>query len=56
MATQQATDEADIRQRIESLAEAIRAKACEFVEHWFCVGLPIALSVRHYSRSVAKVN
>ncbi len=23
---------------------------CEFVEHWFCVGLPIALSVRHYSR------
>lgn len=25
-------------------------KAAEFVEHWFCVGLPIALSVRHYSR------
>jgi hypothetical protein len=25
-------------------------KACEFVEHWFCVGLPIALSVRHYSQ------
>ncbi len=25
-------------------------KACEFVEHWFCVGLPIALSVRHHSR------
>jgi len=25
-------------------------KACEFVEHWFCVGLPIALSVRRYSR------
>lgn len=25
-------------------------KLCEFVEHWFCVGLPIALSVRHYSR------
>jgi uncharacterized membrane protein YagU involved in acid resistance len=24
-------------------------KASEFVEHWFCVGLPIALSVRHYS-------
>ena len=24
-------------------------KACEFVEHWFCVGLPIALSVRHFS-------
>ena len=24
-------------------------KAFEFVEHWFCVGLPIALSVRHYS-------
>jgi hypothetical protein len=24
-------------------------KACEFVEHLFCVGLPIALSVRHYS-------
>jgi uncharacterized membrane protein YagU involved in acid resistance len=22
----------------------------EFVEHWFCVGLPIALSVRHYAR------
>jgi uncharacterized membrane protein YagU involved in acid resistance len=25
-------------------------KAFEFVEHWFCVGLPIALFVRHYSR------
>ena len=25
-------------------------RACEFVEHWFCVGLPITLSVRHYSR------
>jgi uncharacterized membrane protein YagU involved in acid resistance len=25
-------------------------RASEFVEHWFCVGLPIALSVRHYSR------
>jgi uncharacterized membrane protein YagU involved in acid resistance len=24
--------------------------ACEFVAHWFCVGLPIALSVSHYSR------
>lgn len=24
-------------------------KACEFVEHWFCVGLPIALSIRRYS-------
>lgn len=24
-------------------------QACEFVEHWFFVGLPIALSVRHYS-------
>src|SRR6266567_2535253 len=24
-------------------------KVCEFVEHWFYVGLPIALSVRHYS-------
>lgn len=23
--------------------------AAEFVEHWFCVGLPIALSVRTYS-------
>jgi hypothetical protein len=23
--------------------------AFEFVEHWFCVGLLIALSVRHYS-------
>jgi hypothetical protein len=25
-------------------------KFCEFVEHCLCVGLPIALSVRHYSR------
>jgi len=25
-------------------------QAFEFVEHCFCVGLPIALSVRHYSR------
>jgi len=25
-------------------------KLFEFVEHWFCVGLPIALSVRKYSR------
>jgi hypothetical protein len=25
-------------------------QAFEFVKHWFCVGLPIALSVRHYSR------
>ena len=25
-------------------------KATEFVEHWFCVGLPISLSVHHYSR------
>jgi uncharacterized membrane protein YagU involved in acid resistance len=25
-------------------------RVSEFVEHWFCVGLPIALSVRHYSR------
>ncbi|MGC2109304.1 MAG: hypothetical protein WA655_07285 [Candidatus Korobacteraceae bacterium] len=25
-------------------------KTCEFVEHWFFVGLPIAISVRHYSR------
>jgi uncharacterized membrane protein YagU involved in acid resistance len=25
-------------------------QASEFVEHWLCVGLPIALSVRHYSR------
>jgi len=24
-------------------------KACEFVEHWFGVGLPISLSVRHYA-------
>ncbi|HET9399547.1 MAG TPA: hypothetical protein VFO34_01230 [Candidatus Acidoferrales bacterium] len=24
-------------------------KACEFVEHWFGVGLPIALSVRRYA-------
>jgi hypothetical protein len=28
-------------------------KACEFVEHCFCVGLPIALSVRHYSKGTA---
>jgi hypothetical protein len=28
---------------------AVIYKACEFVEHWFCVGLPIAYSVRHYS-------
>jgi uncharacterized membrane protein YagU involved in acid resistance len=26
-------------------------KVCEFVEHWFCVGLPIALSVRHYTNT-----
>ena len=25
-------------------------KVCEFVWHWFGVGLPIALSVRHFSR------
>lgn len=25
-------------------------QAAEFVEHWFCVGLPIALAVRRYSR------
>jgi hypothetical protein len=25
-------------------------KVAEFVEHWFCVGLPISLSVSHYSR------
>ena len=25
-------------------------QATEFVEHWFVVGLPIAFSVRHYSR------
>jgi hypothetical protein len=24
-------------------------KICEFVEHWFCVGLPIALSIRRYA-------
>lgn len=24
-------------------------KACEFIWHWFGVGLPISLSVRHYS-------
>jgi uncharacterized membrane protein YagU involved in acid resistance len=29
---------------------ALIYKACEFVEHWFCIGLPISLSVRHYSR------
>ncbi|MFZ3263418.1 MAG: hypothetical protein WA172_05425 [Terriglobales bacterium] len=25
-------------------------RATEFVEHWFFVGLPISLSVKHYSR------
>ena len=25
-------------------------KVAEFIEHWFFVGLPISLSVRHYSR------
>jgi hypothetical protein len=25
-------------------------QATEFIEHWFVVGLPIAFSVRHYSR------
>jgi hypothetical protein len=29
-------------------------QVCEFVEHWFCVGLPIALSVRHYSRTAPR--
>ena len=29
---------------------ALIYQVSEFVEHWFCVGLPIALSVRHYSR------
>lgn len=29
---------------------ALIYQVCEFVEHWFCVGLPIAISVRHYSR------
>ena len=24
-------------------------QVCEFIEHWFCVGLPIALSVRRYA-------
>jgi len=24
-------------------------QVAEFVEHWFCVGLPISLSVRHFS-------
>jgi len=28
----------------------LRYKVAEFVEHWFCVGLPISLSMRHYSR------
>ncbi len=28
---------------------ALFLRACEFVEHWFFVGLPIALSVRRYS-------
>ena len=31
-------------------------RASEFVEHWFCVGLPIALSVRHYSPSSASAS
>lgn len=26
-------------------------RAAEFVEHWFCVGLPIALSVRRYANA-----
>jgi hypothetical protein len=25
-------------------------RVAEFIEHWFCVGLPIALSVRHFSK------
>ena len=25
-------------------------QAADFVEHWFFVGLPIALAARHYSR------
>ena len=25
-------------------------KVTEFIEHWFVVGIPISLSVRHYSR------
>lgn len=29
---------------------ALIYKICEFVWHWIGVGLPIALSVRHYSR------
>jgi hypothetical protein len=29
---------------------AVVYQAAEFVEHWFFVGLPIALSVRDYSR------
>jgi uncharacterized membrane protein YagU involved in acid resistance len=29
-------------------------QAFEFVEHWFCVGLPIALSVRHYASDTHK--
>ena len=29
---------------------SFKLKACEFVWHWFGVGLPISLSVRHYSR------
>jgi hypothetical protein len=29
---------------------ALIYKVSEFIEHWFCVGLPIALSVRHYSQ------
>ena len=31
-------------------------EVAEFVEHWFCVGLPIALSVRYYSRSDANIH
>ncbi len=26
-------------------------RAAEFVEHWFCVGLPIALSIRRYANA-----
>jgi len=33
---------------------ALIYKVCEFVEHWFFVGLPISLSVRHYSRGPAR--
>lgn len=34
---------------IEPHAMSLIYRVAEFVEHLFCVGLPVALSVRHYS-------